>query len=146
MKVFMLLMFLHLSAVNPLITVHLTGINTVDQGLAQLNKAFPDWNANYKENEFDCSEMSSLVYQYFKDCGLKPELKCGWAQNIWGYRGIVGHCWVVCQGKVIECTKLQIYPAYMYKDFKPEVLPDYMVKTEYDWWDSKYIIGKERSF
>jgi hypothetical protein len=137
-------MLLHLSAVNPFITVHLTGVNTVDQGLVQLNKAFPDWQANYEYNEFDCSEMSALVYQYFKDCGLEPELKNGWAQNIWGYKGIIGHSWVVCQGKVIECTKLQVYPADMYKDFKPNNLSDSMAKTEYDWWNSKYIVEKSK--
>ena len=140
MKVFMLLLLLHTSAINPFTVFQITDVKTVETALVQLNKAFPDWKANYKENEFDCSEMSALVFQYLKACGLNPELKTGY-----NFREGYGHAWVVCQSKIIESTWLAINPNKAFYDekvFTPAVINESIAKTEYDWWNSPYILGK----
>jgi hypothetical protein len=137
MKVFMLLMFLHLSAVNPNVTVNLTGVTTVNQGLVQLNRAFPDWRQHYAVDEFDCSEMSAFVYAYFKACGLKPELKIGY--NFKPGQGW-GHAWVVCQGQIIECTWLKVNRnVAFYRDITPVTVTGEGKEKEFDWWNSGYL-------
>jgi len=134
----MLLMLLQLSAVNPFITIQLEGVNTVDQALTQLNKAFPDWRSNYEPDEFDCSEMSAFVYQYLKACGLNPELKTGY-----NFREGYGHAWVVCQGRVVESTWLNINRNNaFYNNLTPCTLGGEVINNEFDWWNSKYIIEK----
>ena len=131
----MLLMFLHLSAVNPNITVNLTGVTTVNQGLVELNKAFPDWEHNYQVNEFDCSEQSALVYEYFKCAGLEPELKLGYD---WPHK--YGHAWVVCQGKTIECMELRVATNQTFYDhFNPFKYYSQAERDgDLDWWNSGY--------
>ena len=141
LKVFMLLMLLQLSAVNPFITVQLEGVNTVDQGLTQLNKAFPDWRSNYELDEFDCSEMSAFVYEYLKACGLNPELKTGY-----NFKSGYCHAWLICGGSIVECTGLYIPQGrdlQWYADFTPVTLSGDTSK-EFDWWNSKYIIDKSK--
>lgn len=135
MNLCVLLLLLHLSTVNPIVDVEFTDITTIEQGLTELNRAFPDWRQNYKEGEFDCSEMSALVYQYFKCCGLEPELKVGYNFNEgWA------HAWVVCQGEIIESTWLDINPdKEFYNQIAPCSLTEEAQVTEYDWWNSPYI-------
>ena len=106
----------------------------------RLNITFPDWKENYIENEFDCSEMSSLVYQYLKVCGLKPELKTGYNFHE-GY----GHSWVESRGTTIECTLLNINrnkAFYSKENLIPFIQDEETKKVDCDWWNSKYIKNK----
>jgi hypothetical protein len=138
MQTFMLLMLLHLAAVNPFVHVHLTDVPTVEVALVQLNQAFPDWEANYKVNEFDCSEMSAFVDEYLDACGLNAEMKTGY-----NFREGYGHAWVVCQGKTIEATWLQVNTDKSFYDaLTPCTMGPKVTANEYDWWNSPYMIDK----
>ena len=137
MNICVLILLLHISAVNPSMDIRFdTGANTVDEALTQLNEYFPDWRQNYKEGEFDCSEMSAFVYEYLKCCGLKPEIKNG-------YSGNYGHSWVVCDGKNIQCTDLRVVSGTRFcSSLTIREMRDDLKVTEYDWWNSEYIIKK----
>ncbi len=118
--------------------MQIPNVTTVEQGLQNLNQAFPDWKENYEIDDFDCSEMSALVYQYFKCCGFKDvQLYSGWndVRN-------VGHSWVVVDGIYIEATRLEINNNLRYyRRFNSD---GYGVPSnDLDFWNSKYIIQKQ---
>lgn len=133
-----LILMLFMGHVNPAIAenYHIEGVNTVEQALCNIQAAYPYWNQSYTVNEFDCSEMSAFVYDYLKACGLQPELKFGWNENLDG----MGHAWVVCQGHVIECVGLNTVDPIRgwYDGFKCEP-GDELGREDLDWWNSPQI-------
>jgi len=136
MPAYILIFLLWVSAVCGYPVV-INGIDTVDQGLAELREAFPDWEENYIEHEFDCSEMSAFVYEYLKCCGLEPELKTGVNEE-----GTYAHAWVECQGKIIEATWLHVnLDKSFYNSLEEYEMSASKAKNEIDWWNSQYIKG-----
>jgi hypothetical protein len=139
MKTCVLLLMLQLSVINPFSTFQITDIKTADAGVVQLNQDFPDWYENYRENEFDCSEMSALANQYFKCAGIKSEVKTGYRNEPRWF----AHAWVSVEGKNLEATNLtMVYDSFGYDELKSYGTPDLRNDTEYDWWNSKYIKNK----
>lgn len=106
---------------------------TVADAVHEMQVLYPEWQQQYKEKEFDCSEMSSFVYQYLKCEGFMPIIRTG--TNSKG----IGHAWVECDGKVIEATWLKINPDtnwyHQFNSFNPAACD----ATEWDWWNASYM-------
>jgi len=126
-------LMLYLSTIfNPgVITMEHPG--SVDKGLQVLRYQYPEWTEHYEEDEFDCSEMSALVAQYFKVSGYKNvEVKNGYS------RDIGAHTWVVVEGEIIEATGLYIsHDKLFYDQFYSR--GSRQMYCESDWWNSNYI-------
>ena len=105
---------------------------TPEQGLEDLNRRFPAWRENYEVEEFDCSEMSALVNQYFKCAGMKSKMEIGNSKEF-------GHAWVVVDSKYIEATRLYISDPTNYNQYINMGEASYVGIPEVDWWNSKYI-------
>lgn len=109
---------------------------TTEQALVELREIFPDWQGSYVIHEWDCSEMSRLVYDYLQARGLDPVLRCGYSEEL-GY----AHAWVECESHVIECVGLNTVDPFRawYDYFSQSIEVD---ASEWDWWDSEYVIDK----
>lgn len=137
---------LFLTLVSPTTaTTQLPKANTVNQALTILNHQFPDWQNNYKANEFDCSEMSAFVRDYLIYCNLDAKMQCGRGENVWGYSGWSNHVWVVIDNNNIniECTSLKIRPDSLYTGYTTKYqLPLGALPWEFDYWNSEYMKSK----
>ena len=110
---------------------------TVEEGLVVLREMYPDWVANYKEDEFDCSEMSSLVAQYFIVAGYTDvQIKAGYNMQ----EGF-SHEWVVVDGKIIEATGLYISRDHKFYRQMNDRGETYKLYCEKDWWNSQYMLN-----
>jgi hypothetical protein len=113
--------------------VELPPAQSVTQAVSEMQTLYPEWQGEYKVNEFDCSEMSAMVYEYLRCEGFKPVIMAG--QNSQG----MGHAWVECDGKIIEATWPGINPDKgHYRQFN-YFNPAMCDATEWDWWNSNYI-------
>lgn len=139
MNSIMIVLLLYVSTLFPGI-VNMDKVDSVEQGLATLNAAFPDWAENYQMGEFDCSEMSAFVAQYFRCAGFK-DVKVMVARS--RYKGQPGHAWVVVDGKVIEAVILTIADGAAFKQcFKKSTECDtikHRKSSDWDWWRSDYF-------
>jgi len=113
-----------------------TPVYSVQEGLNEICANFPDWVENYEDDEFDCSEMSALVAQYFIVEGFQD------VKIKYGYNKDIGcHAWVVVDGQIIEATSLYISDDIeFYNSFVDR--GSRQLYTENDWWNSKYIQDK----
>lgn len=123
------LLMLYMGHVAP-VDYHIEGVTSVEQALGNIKEAYPDWGASYEAHVFDCSEMSSFVYDYLKACGLEPTLRAGYSEELG-----CSHAWVECQGHVIECIGLNTVDSYRswFDYFGQDVEGD---ASEWDWWNS----------
>lgn len=145
MRIFLITLTLLVTLISPAsAATQLPKVDTVKQALWVLNHEFPDWNDNYKEGEFDCSEMSAFVRDYLNYCGLDAKIQSGRGEDVWGYPGWSNHAWVICQGQNIECTELKIEPDSLYAGFRRYTLPPSAFPERFDWWNSEYL--KSRGF
>jgi len=129
----LLLMYFGLFGMN---VQDFTPIYSVQEGVNEINSVFPDWVENYEDDEFDCSEMSALVAQYFIIHGYQD------VKIKYGYNKDIGcHAWVVVDGQIIEATSLYISDDIeFYNSFVDR--GSRQLYTENDWWNSKYIQDK----
>ena len=106
---------------------------TVEAGVAVLNEQYPDWVEHYEDDEFDCSEMSALVSQYFITAGYTDvQVKSGYNKDIGG------HSWVVVNGNIIEATGLYVSDDIeFYNSFTDRGRQMY---NDIDWWNSEYML------
>ncbi|MBE6034575.1 MAG: hypothetical protein E7222_07715 [Clostridiales bacterium] len=110
---------------------------------------YPDWEASYQFNEFDCSEMSAYLSYYLKACGIPNTIIAG--ETASGE----GHTWIEVPVKtaygtskiIVESTTFEVlnpsdpivnayYSKYKKYDLKK------LKSTELDWWNSKYFLNK----
>jgi hypothetical protein len=126
-------MLLFMGHISPEYCPQVENVTSVEQALDNIKAAYPNWNASYAKQEFDCSEMSAFIYDYLKACGFEPEIKVGRNREIMGNEC---HMWVECDGHVIEATGLNtVDPFQSWYDALDPVymeIPDY----EMDWWNS----------
>lgn len=102
----------------------------------------------YRENYFDCSEMSSYLEWYFERSGYKTDIVIGHTGN--GSR--LSHAWVRIHGEnnsliMVEATCCEVLPQYWYEsEYHEEMSLSNIYKTdntlfcidEFDWWNTSY--------
>ncbi len=109
--------------------------------IAIIKCMYPDWHDNYKESEFDCSEMSAYVKQCFTAWGIPVTLVQ--SNKLW-------HVWLEIPNKygermLIEATSLRIVPRDEWDEYYHKYDVNYNRKlrsSEVDWWNSKYLKSK----
>ena len=127
----LLLMYFSLFGVN---IQDPTPIYSIEEGINEIRTVFPDWHDNYDFGEFDCTEMSMFVTNYFKIHGFNAELHHGKYKS-------KGHAWVTVNGIIVECTSLTIKENTEHY-IESKNIKIYPTLKEIDWWNSQYIQGK----
>lgn len=106
----------------------------------------------YKEDYFDCSEMSAYLEWYFERNGYKTDIVIGHTETLSTNNSPLSHAWVRVHGEnnsliMVEATCCEVLPQFWYdSEYHEEMSFSNIYKSdntlfgidEFDWWNTSY--------